>query len=225
MSCSRVTWMARTRLSPQRLVQTKALNIGRIIIFCEGQTEACYYDYFSKILEKNKFTDIQVRIEPAKGNARTVLNYANSFLEKEENNRKFATYGKYLAFDCDDPPDIQGVIADSQAGRHHYVLLITNRLFEIWLLMHFENVDQPLGNKAIEDRLTVYLKRPYKKADPGCISCIIQNGDLEKAIDHAKTLADRYRKEGKSILKNVDAMNPYTNVYRLIEQLMVAISK
>lgn len=225
MRCLRVIWMARTRLSPQRLVQTRALNIGRIIIFCEGQTEACYYDYFSKILAKNKFTDIQVRIEPARGNARTVLNYANSFLEKEANNRKFASYGKYLAFDCDDPPNIQGVIADSQAGRYHYVLLITNPLFETWLLMHFENVDQPLGNKTIEDRLAVYLKRPYKKADPGCISRIIQTGDLEKAIDHAKALADRYRAEDKSIFENIDAMNPYTNVYRLVEQLLMAISK
>lgn len=220
-----VIWMARTRLSPQRLVETKALNIGRIIIFCEGQTEAYYYNYFSKILEKNKFTDIHVLIEPAKGNARTVLNYANEFLGKEENNRKYAIYGKYLAFDCDDPPDIQGVIADSQLGMHHYVLLITNTLFETWLLMHFENVDKPMGNKAIEDRLAVYLKRPYKKADLGCIRSIVQNGDLAKAIDHAKALAVRYREEGKSILKNVDEMNPYTNVYRLIEQFMIEISK
>lgn len=217
--------MARTRLSPQRLVQTKALYIGRIIIFCEGQTEAYYFNYFSEIIEKNKFTDIQVIIEPAKGKARTVLNYANVFLEKEENNRKFATYGKYLAFDCDDPPDIQGVIADSQSGMHHYVLLITNTLFEIWLLMHFENVDKPMGIKAIENRLAEYIQRSYKKADPGCIRSIVQNGDLEKAIDHAKSLADRYRGEGKSIFKNVDEMNPYTNVYRLIEQLLIAISK
>lgn len=31
--------MGRTRLSPQRLSETKRTNIGRIIIFCEGKTE------------------------------------------------------------------------------------------------------------------------------------------------------------------------------------------
>lgn len=29
--------MGRTQLSPQRLSETKKLNIGRMIIFCEGK--------------------------------------------------------------------------------------------------------------------------------------------------------------------------------------------
>ncbi len=31
--------MGRTQLSPQRLLETKHTNLGRIIIFCEGKTE------------------------------------------------------------------------------------------------------------------------------------------------------------------------------------------
>lgn len=46
--------MVRTQLSPQRLSETKRANIERIIIFCEGKTENYYFDYFAKIIKKNK---------------------------------------------------------------------------------------------------------------------------------------------------------------------------
>lgn len=47
--------MGRTRLSPQRLSETKKTNIGRIIIFCEGKTEKYYFDYFAEIMKKRKY--------------------------------------------------------------------------------------------------------------------------------------------------------------------------
>ena len=40
--------MGRTQLTPQRLSETKRINIGKIIIFCEGKTEKYYFDYFEK---------------------------------------------------------------------------------------------------------------------------------------------------------------------------------
>lgn len=122
--------MGRTQLSPQRLSATKKTNIGRIIIFCEGQTEKYYFDYFAEILKKNKYTDVEVILETANGNAQTVLNCANEFMADEDHNRKFNTYGKYLAFDCDDPPNIQAVVVAATG----YELLISNHLFETWLL-------------------------------------------------------------------------------------------
>lgn len=194
------------------------------MIFCEGPTEKYYFDYFAEIIDKNKYTDIQVKTESAGGSARTVLNFANEFLE-DDKNWKYATYAKYLVFDCDDPPDIQKVITDSQEAPEKYSLLVTNKLFETWLLMHFEDVEEPLGIHAIQNRLAEHLKRDYKKADPGCIRSIIQNGDFEKAIDHGRALGDRYREDGKSIFRDITEMNPYTNVYKLIEQFLIAISK
>lgn len=98
--------MGRTQLSPERKSQIKKTNIGRIIIFCEGKTEKFYFDYFAGIIKKNKYTDIKVEVKTANGNAQTVLNFAESFMSEEENNRKFGNYGKYLVFDCDDPPNI-----------------------------------------------------------------------------------------------------------------------
>lgn len=106
--------MSRTILSPQRRSEIKKANIGRIIIFCEGKTEKYYFDYFAEIIKKNKYTEVEVVLETANGNAQSVLSCADSFMAKEENNRKYSNYGKHLAFDCDDPPDIQAVVLASK---------------------------------------------------------------------------------------------------------------
>jgi len=212
--------MGRTQLTPRRLSETKKTNIGRIIIFCEGKTEKYYFDYFAEIIKKNKYTDVEVVLETAGGNAQTVLGYADSFMADEEHNRKFNTYGKYLVFDCDDPPNIQVVV---QAAMN-YELLISNYLFETWLLMHFEDVEVKLSKREIYRRLSAHLHNTYSKGHKGKTREIVQNGNIEKAIDNAKALEQRYDEDGKSVLTNIKEMNPYTSIYKLIEQIMGEIS-
>lgn len=213
--------MGRTRLSPQRLSQTKKTNIGRIIIFCEGKTEKYYFDYFAEIIKKNKYTDVEIVLETANGNAQTVLNCAKEFMDDEEHNQKFSTYGKYLAFDCDDPPDIQAVVSAAK----DYELLISNYLFETWLLMHFEDVEEKITKREIYRRLSSYLRSSYSKGHKGKTREIIQNGNVEKAIDNARSLEEKYIAEGKNIFTGIKDLNPYTSVYKLIEQFMVEISE
>jgi len=215
-----VNRMGRTELSPQRLAATQRTNIGRIIIFCEGNTEKYYFDYFSEILNMNKFTDVEVVTESVNANALTVLNFANEFLSLEENNRKFSAYGKYLAFDCDDPKEIQAVITAAK----DYELLISNYLFEIWLLMHYEEVELKLSKQQIYQHLSEYLNSPYRKGKKGIIREIIRTGSIEKAIDNGIKLEKVYEEQGKTIDKNIKEMNPFSNVYKVIEQFMLEIS-
>ncbi|MDR1001665.1 MAG: RloB family protein [Oscillospiraceae bacterium] len=212
--------MSRTQLSPRRLIETKPTNIGRIIIFCEGETDQYYFDYFAEIINKNKYTDIEVVLETANGNAQTVLNLAKKFMNDEKYNRKYSNYGKYLAFDCDDPSNIQEVIRAAK----DYELLISNHFFETWLLMHFEDINTKLTRQAIYNSLSKHLNAEYKKANKGQVREIIQNGSVEKAIDHAKLLEKRYKDEAKSIFTNISEMNPYTSVHTLVEQFMIEIS-
>jgi hypothetical protein len=211
--------MGRTQLSSQRRLEIKRTNIGRIIIFCEGKTETYYFDYFAEIIKKNKYTNVEAVLETADGNAQTVLNYAKRFMAEEENNRKYNTYGKYLAFDCDDPPDIQSVVLSSR----DYELLISNYLFETWLLMHFEEVDEKLSKREVYRRLSDRLHSTYSKGHKGKTREIVQNGDIGKAIDNAKALEQQYEVQGKTVFANIKEMNPYTSVHKLIEQFLVEI--
>lgn len=213
--------MGRTILSPQRLSEIKRTNIGRIIIFCEGKTEKYYFDYFAEIIRKNKYTDIEVILQTASGNARAVLNCANKFMTEETHIQKYGTYGKYLAFDCDAPPDVQSVILEAEG----YELLISNYLFETWLLMHFEDVEEKISKGEIYRRLSSHMCKPYTKGRKGRTREILQNGDIEKAIDNARRLEERYEAEGKNIFADIENMNPFTNVYKLTEQFMAEISR
>ena len=103
-------------------------------------------------------------------------------------------------------------------------MLISNHLFETWLLMHFEDVDEKISKKEIYSRLSSHLHNTYSKGRKGKTREIVQNGDIEKAIDNARKLEHQYSDEGKNIFTDIRDMNPFTNVYRLIEQFMVEIS-
>ena len=212
--------MSRTQLSPHRLSATKKTNLGRIIIFCEGKTEKYYFDYFAEIIKKNKYSNVEVVLEPAYGNAQRVLNFANDFLTDDINNQKYSNFGKYLVFDCDAPKNIQPVVSVAKG----YDFLISNYLFEKWLLMHFEDVEKKISKREIYQRLSSHLHHKYSKGHKGKTREIIQNGNIEKAIDNAKALEEKYHIDGKNIFSDIKDMNPFTSVYKLVEQFLLEIS-
>lgn len=218
--------MARLRLSPERTVATKKKNLGKIVLFCEGITEKYYFDYFADIINKdgNKYNNVVVQTEAAGGNAQRVFDYAENFLKEESNNRVYDSYGKYLVFDCDAPKDISSVISAASACSCDYTLLVSNHFFETWLLMHFEDVDTKLSKAKTYKRLSMHLSSKYEKGRKGRTREIVQNGDIEKAIDNAKRLAKYYEGNSMTIYDSIDKMNPYTNIYTLVEQLMLLIS-
>lgn len=214
--------MARTILSPQRCSEMIPLNIGHVILFCEGPTEKYYFDYFAEILNNKKYNDMRVVAESAEGNAQQVLNFAHDYMADEDNQLKFGGYDQYLVFDCDAPPTIQKVIQDGKK----YKLLISNHFFETWLLMHFEDLEpsSKIGKPETFERLSNHLSSTYKKANKGIIREILQNGSLESAIENAKQLEQNYKEANYSIESDIKKMNPYSSVYRFAEILLYEIS-
>lgn len=218
--------MGRTILSKDKLVFDNNAFIGKIILFCEGMTEKNYFEYFTRAI-KNKYTNISIEVQKAGGNARGVLNYANNFLDEEENNRKYKDYDKYLVFDCDAPEDIQSVIKDAINDKKEYKLLTSNLLFETWLLMHFENVEENFTKTQTYTKMAMYLNvEKYdskEKAKKGNIRKIVQDNNVEKAIDNAEKMEKYY--ESFDISNSIAKMNPFTEVHKLVKQLMIEISK
>lgn len=216
--------MGRTVLSPARQKNMRNINIGRIILFCEGLTEKLYFEYFSEIIEKSKFDDINIQIESADGNASRVLKFAEEYMTNEDNNRKYSNYKKYLVFDCDAPPNIQKVINRMNLSLIQFELLVSNYLFETWLLMHFEDVTEKITKREAYKRLSKHLVSDYKKASAGIIREILQNGNIEYAMQNAERLAIKYKSEGINVCNEIVKMNPFTNVNVLVEQLLATIS-
>lgn len=212
--------LPRTVLEESRKIEFIEENIGKVIIFCEGKSEKLYLEYFTKIIDKTKYDDICIKIEPANGNAKRVCDFANKFLEDDINN-KYGNYKKYLVFDCDAPSNIQEVIKNVD---EMFELLVSNYLFETWLLMHFEEVDTKLSKRIISEKLNEHLHEEYSKANSGQIREIINNGNVTKAIENGIKLENKYKEKGISIKSNIEDMNPYTNIYKLVEQLAAKIS-
>ena len=214
--------MARTILSPQRRSEMLPLNIGHVILFCEGSTEKHYFDYFAEILNNKKYNDMRVVTESADGNAQQVLNYANEYMSNEDNQLKYGGYDQYLVFDCDAPSTIQKVIQDAK----EYELLVSNHFFETWLRMHFEDLEPntKLRKKKTFEQLSNHLSSPYEKANKGIIREILQNGSIESAIDNAKQLEQFYMGANLKIDSDIKKMNPYSSVYRFVEMLLFEIS-
>jgi len=225
--------MARLKAFVERTTATRAGNLGKVLLFCEGPTEVCYFEHFSKIIRahRNKYSHIDIVPVPAGGNAQAVLNFAEAFLSDEENLRMYSLYEKHLVFDCDAPPNIQAVIHNMLASAHGYDLLLTNLLFETWLLMHVEEVDHTCSHskKKIMERLSHALGREYgKKQDdmPGIVRQLIGDGDnLRKAISYADSLDQTYTAQHLHIQTNILQMNPYTSVHRLMELILSEMQK
>lgn len=226
--------MARTILSDERKIELEDVNIGNMIIFCEGATEENYIKYFTDIIEKkaNKFNNIEIKTENTRGNSRRVLNYADEFLSEENNNRKYTNYKKSLVFDCDSPKpndsdNIKNVISDMRASANKYEILASNFSFEIWLLMHFEDVncENAITKKLMYENLQKHLGMDnYKKANKGIIRQIINNDNIENAIKNAERLLNEYKNQDKSINDIIDEKKPYTKVHVLILEFMKCIS-
>lgn len=187
-------------------------------------TEKYYFEYFTDIIEKNKFNDVKIEIECADGNSSRVLRFADKYMSVEKNNRKYSNYKRYLVFDCDSPPNVQKIICAMMDSENKYELLVSNYLFETWLLMHFEDVNEKISKKEIYMRLSNHLNHDYIKANKGTIREIIHNGNVEKAMKNAETLSQCYSKDGKEIYNSIGNMNPYSNVNIIVEQLLAAIT-
>ena len=216
----------------RKIINPKPENAGKLLIFCEGYTEYNYLEYFREYLDHNlkaKYTDIVIEPINAKGNAMHVFNYAENFLQDDENCSKYRFYEKHLVFDCDAPDDIQSVITQMKDSSNNYILNYSNLLFETWLVMHFQvlepnlNVDKRNIIKKMRDYLEVPRYTSKIKSRPGTIGAILGSNGNEKiraAIENAKQLERYWSDQGLVLEKDIRKMNPSVEIYKLIERLL-----
>ncbi|MDO3411110.1 RloB family protein [Saccharibacillus sp. CPCC 101409] len=227
--------IARLKLNMPRSIQTRSQNLGRSLLFCEGPTEQYYFDHFAGILESlpNKFTDMEIKTLPGSGGgANGVLVFAEEFLKDDVNAKGYELYDKYLVFDCDAPENIEDVIRDMRQSANDYRLLITNREFESWLVMHYED---PVPGQAKSELgsprtiLSFHLYKNYKKASKGIVRQIIGDGEaVRKAINCAEEIEAHYNRQGMSLEQiehYINQMNPYTSVHHFMEAVLEEMNR
>ncbi|HMS41903.1 MAG TPA: RloB family protein [Pyrinomonadaceae bacterium] len=104
----------------------------------------------------------------------------------------------------------------------------SNEVFELWLLLHFTDVDseKPLPRKEVYKLIQKTIRKipkydayayDHSKYNPATVKIILEFGDVEAAIERAEVLFEK-QKERKPI-----EANPSTKVHILIKELLALI--
>ncbi len=196
--------------------------IERLLIVCEGsKTEP---NYLSEIRHELKLPTANVMVLPSQdGNdPLTVVNYAKKIFEYGDSHRKIRAREfdrVYAVFDRDEHLTYNEALRE--VSRLHLCLKNNDKYkvsfqaitsvpcFELWLLLHFEDVQTYLHRDEANRRLKKYLC-DYQKGSGGHWASTKMNLEIAKA--RAVRLYD--------VDSAVEGANPYTNMYELTECLI-----
>lgn len=198
------------------------------LIVCEDQkTEPAYFEeYVSKIPDDTIYLKpIGTGRDPKGVVERAIIE--RNILEKEA---KREVDEVWVVFDKDDADENATKIqrfkdAFQIAENENFKVAYSNEVFELWLLLHFKNVDKetPLPRievyKCLRDEIQKFSKYAdyeynHKVIDPRTIEVVFDFGNRDSAINRAQILMDHH-KDCEPI-----KANPLTKVHILVQVLL-----
>lgn len=87
-------------------------------------------------------------------------------------------------------------------------IVLSNDSFELWYVLHFQDITGVINRSVLEKILSDKLKRKYKKPEPKMYDFLNSCGSREEATKRARALSERHAHQ-----------NPSTDVYKLVERL------
>ena len=199
--------------------ELKAVKPGNYLIVTEGtETEVNYFKNIKRIIEEWFSNSIIVeKIElDVQGTARSTKVLVNEAIKK----RSLKTYSEvWVVFDKDDNKDFDDAIA--LAKKEGLNVAWSNECFELWLLLHFQDLKSAIGRDDYYSKLNTHFKDKN-----------INNGKYDKNIydifDITSPYVDIAIKRSNSLLEDhrcdnifsPDKMNPGTTVQDLVEELI-----
>ena len=179
----------------------------RFFIICEGKTEKNYFDGF-------KLTSAKVKAIDKKGkNALTLLSEA---LIAKDLNKDYDQY--WIVFDRDEQTNSFDQIIEvfNKAKQNSLNIAFCNQCFELWYLLHFQNVTSATETKQLIKKLDKFLSSPggskYSKKDKSHYERLL--GCQTKALRQAQKL--NYNTDSYVLAKT----NPSTTVNLLVNELI-----
>ena len=198
--------------------QARRASYDRLLIVCEGsKTEP---NYFKEIRQTYRLHTANVAIHPSKlGTAPIqVVQYAKELFENGNAHMQIkarAFEQVFVVFDRDNHDSyfdalrltnsLDGKIKndDGELILFHPIVSVPN--FELWLLLHFEDVQHSMHRDEVLKRLKQYILN-YDKAILNCFS--ITQDKLDIAYRRAQLLSERNTALEGSL--------PYTDIWKLV---------
>jgi len=183
------------------------------LIVSEGErTEPEYFNYFKKFLPKN-FLDT-VEVHGAGDNTINIVRQAINLKTQRENDVLLPNYDEcWAVFDKDDFPDQNFNSAVTLASQNSIGSAHSNQSFELWYVLHFQYLNTCIHRSSYYKILDKHLGFKYSKKSLKVVEYLFRNGNIEQAIEWAKTL------ELNSAGLSPSNSCPTTSVYKLVESL------
>lgn len=203
--------------------QGRRAGYDRILIVCEGsKTEP---SYFGEIRIAYRLPTTNITVLPAGAGTAPiqVVQYAQELFERGDLGKSIRprTFEQVFAvFDRDDHKSYADALKKAAAldrGLKNdlgqpvpFEAIVSVPCFELWLLLHFEDVLAPLHRDDVTHRLRKHLPEYAKSAKRTFADT---RGHLDTAMRRAQTLASRFQADTQK------EQTPYTTVFKLVHLL------
>ena len=184
-----------------------------IIIISEGECTEPYY--FIKFNGELRYSGVRIKTPKVRQTdpislVKTAINIIN---KKRSDCRISQEDGDeiYCVYDVDDNSDEDLNSAKELAEKNGIKIFLSNPCFEIWFLLHFEQVNKGISREDLYEQLKKYVKNYEKSSD---VYHLLK--DLQaNAIANAERLNSMHEENGISL--SVGACNPSTQVFRMVK--------
>ena len=189
----------------------------KFLIYTEGGTEKAYLDHFKTT------TNPEVVAVDASRNKLSLVKFAIEDRQRRAANDKFdPDYDvTWVVFDRDVDPKNSSDKSNfnnalTLAERNGIQVAYSNDSFELWYLLHFQEVSGPLHRREIDHKLSIHLGRTYKSRHRSKIEDLfdIVHSVQATALKRAENLYKKHTGESP------ESANPSTTVHLLIIDLM-----
>jgi hypothetical protein len=191
----------------------------RFLIVCEGQTEELYFKSFP-------VQTANVKAEPSGRSNSSLVEYTRILSEDEDYDEI------WCVFDFDHKGTVKGQKEDfdkaiTLAIKNKFKCAYSNDAFELWFVLHFQNIDQKQLRTFYYKKLSEYWEINYEKNGKAKAFAKTIYSILSKDNRANQDLAIRYAKAlfKKHKAKEYHKHNPVTIVYELVEELNKHLKK
>ncbi|MFT9819583.1 RloB family protein [Lysinibacillus sp. NPDC056185] len=176
-----------------------------VLIYCEGETERIYFEQM-RILKRSKMVSVKIK------------NVKRSAIKLAQHAYRDSSYQYFdevwIVFDKDDLTEKQLEEVNDFCEENNIHIAYSNEAFELWLLLHFEEVDisEKYPRAVLNDKMEQHLgvTRYFRhKADESVIAPIALRHEV--AI---KNCADMM-----ALRKSESRDNPYCNIHEMIKYI------
>ena len=189
-------------------------DVRKSVLIALEDTKSSKY-YFKKLLSDKKLVGKVIFATHIGTDPQNVI---KAIIEHKNKSKK--EYEKsWVVFDVDNysANQVNGAIASAKS--QNICVAVSNEAYELWILLHFENLTKFTNRKQLTNKVNAYFKKEFKKeylkSSQEVYEFII--GKQETAIKNAKSLVKMHKKNNGDI--DIVSNNPITFIYELVEYL------